>query len=424
MSTYFAGKAVRLMYTEKEVITFVKDNDVKFIRLAFCDLLGNQKNISILPDALETAFERGIPFDGSSILGFNDVVNSDLFLFPDASTLSILPWRPQQGRVVRFFCNIKNSDGTDFLCDSRKILEKVIARSMKSGIGCKVGSECEFYLFKTDDDGNRTDIPYDRGGYCDVSPLDKGENVRREVCLTLEEMGITPESSHHEHGPGQNEIDFECSNPLRSADNLITFKSVVAVVANRSGLSASFEPKPIPGESGNALHINLSLYKNGKNIFDIEGSNDNARISRAFMAGVINRIKEITVFLNPSKSSYERFGNFGAPKFISWSSQNRSQLIRIPAATGEKKRMELRSPDPLANPYLAYALVLSAGLEGIEKNMEPMEAVNINLYNENPEVNLDRLPLSLEEAKGYAKESEFVRGVLGDTVTEKFIEII
>lgn len=403
------------MYTKQEVISYIRENDVKFIRLAFCDIFGKQKNISIMPDAIEPAFERGIPINGSSVAGFGEPVDSDIFLFPDPATLSILPWRPQQGRVVRFFCDVKNPDGSDSKFDTRRILKQVIGRGMKSDIGCKVGSECEFYLFKTDEEGNATNIPYDNAGYCDVAPLDKGENIRREVCLTLEEMGIKPESSHHELGPGQNEIDFEFANPLKSADNLVTFKSVVSVIAARNGLSASFEPKPIIDKSGNALHINISLYRNGENIFDIEG--EHGELSKSFVAGVLKRIKEITVFLNSKAASYERLGGFGVPQRIGWAFKNRSELIRIPSATGKRKRMELRSPDPLANPYLAYALIISAGLEGIENGEKLMDNTEFAK-------NVQTLPTSLEEAVSLARQSEFVKSVLGHELAERYVNLI
>ena len=343
--------------TMKEVLEFIEDNDVKFIRLAFCDLLGVQKNISIMPSELPRVFEHGIVFDAWAITGFQTEQKSDLLLFPDPATLSVLPWRPQQGRVVRFYCNIKNPDGTAFSCDTRWILKETIQDCAKSGYQCKVGAECEFYLFKTDEDGTPTMEPLDQGSYFDIAPLDRGENVRREICLCLEEMGLNPESSHHEQGPGQNEIDFMFSDTLGSADNLLTFKSVVKAIANRNGLFASFMPKPIASESGNGLHINLSVNKNGQNIFKgtEEGHN---KVAESFIAGVLKHTKEITAFLNPTINSYERFGGFEVSKYVSWSHQYRSQLIRIPAAKGEKLRTDLRSPDRTVNPYLAFALII------------------------------------------------------------------
>ena len=410
--------------TINEVLEFVKENDVKFIRLGFCDPLGFQKNISVMPEELKSAFENGIPFDASAIKGFNDVSNSDLLLFPDPATLTVLPWRPTPGRVVRFYCDIKNPDGSIFKHDSRYLLKRVIKRCEDMGYVCKIGAECEFYLFKTDENGDPTDITLDKGGYLDISPLDKGENIRREICLCLKEMDIKPETSHRERGPGQNEIDFKFSDALICADNLLTFKSVVKAIASRNGLFASFMPKPILNAAGSGLHVNLSLSKNGFNIFKT-GSGEYSKISESFIAGILEKIPEITLFLNPIANSYERFGDFEAPKYVSWSHQNRSQLIRIPAAFGEKIRMELRSPDPALNPYLAFALITAAGLEGIEKNSPLSAAVNSNLYSidENITKSLTLLPNTLDKAISLAENSKFIKSVLGEELLLKYLTI-
>ena len=412
-----------MTYAVKEVLQFIEENDVKFIRLAFCDLLGTQKNISIMPNELERAFKEGVSFDASAIKGFADVSKSDLLLFPDPSTLSVLPWRPQQGRVVRFFCDIRTPEKEKFVCDSREILRNMIKKCVIKGYTPYIGTECEFYLFKTDEEGEPTMITHDKGGYFDIAPIDKGENIRREICLCLEEMGIKPESSHHEQGPGQNEIDFKYSDSLTAADNFITFKSVVKAIATRNGLFASFLPKPIADESGNGLHINLSLLKNGTNIF--ENNKWEQENAKNFIAGILSKAKEITAFLNPLVNSYERFGKFEAPKYISWSHQNRSQLIRIPAATGEKTRMELRSPDSSINPYIAFSLIIGAGLYGIENSIELPEAVNENLYTTSDEVlnNIEKLPESLEEAINIAKNSEFIKDIIGEEVLKRYIEL-
>jgi len=410
--------------TVNEVLEFIKENDVKFIRLAFCDLFGNQKNISIMPDVLPEAFEHGIPFDAHAIKGFTDITESDLLLVPDPDTLSVLPWRPQQGRVVRFYCNIKKPDGSVFWGDTREILKSVLADNRNKEYSCMVGAECEFYLFKTDEDGNPTTIPFDNGTYLDVSPIDKGENVRREICLCLEEMGITPETSHHEQGPGQNEIDFKFSDALSCADNFITFKTVVKTIAARNGLFASFSPKPIPDKSGSGLHINLSLSKNGINVFKL--SNDqHSKIAESFIAGVLQKVPEMTAFLNPIPNSYDRFGSFEAPKYVSWSYGNRSQLIRIPAAKGEKVRMELRSPDPAINPYLAFALVISAGFYGMENELSLPDGVNVDLYTADNSItdNLMMLPENMEKALKLAEKSEFIKSILGPEVLSRFIRL-
>ena len=410
--------------TAGEVLEFVRENEIKFIRLGFCDLFGAQKNISIMADELPAAFERGISFDAHAILGFRDVTRSDLLLFPDPATLTLLPWRPGPGRVARFYCDIKNPDGTAFSHDGRVLLKQAVRRCEAMGYVCKVGAECEFYLFKTDEDGEPTGIPLDRGGYLDVAPLDRGEDIRREICLTLEEMGIRPETSHHEQGPGQNEIDFRFSDALACADNLQTFKNVVKAIAARSGLYASFMPKPIIGAVGSGLHVNLSLAQNGLNIFKDVGQGRGS-VSESFIAGILAKTPEMTLFLNPIANSYERFGKFEAPKYVSWSPQNRSQLIRIPAAIGENVRMELRSPDPSLNPYLAFALIIAAGLDGIESNLALPPSVDADLFAADESVTKGLVPLpdSLEKAIALAESSQFVKRVVGEELLSIYLSV-
>lgn len=393
------------MYSYDEVMTFVEEEDVKFIRLAFCDIHGKQKNISIMPNQLKKAFSDGISFDASAVDGFGDIVKSDLFLHPDPSTLTILPWRPSHGRVVRMFCDIKYPDGRHYENDCRYILKRATEEAAKKGISCFFGSELEFYLFKTDENGEPTKEPFDHAGYMDIAPDDKGENVRREICFTLLDMGISPESSHHEEGPGQNEIDFRYSGALNAADNAITFKSVIHTVARRNGLFADFSPKPLLHESGNGMHINISLR-----------SEDGRDYTDNFMAGILAHIVEMTAFLNPTEDSYKRLGEHKAPKYVTWSPENRSQLIRIPAEKGEYKRIELRSPDPCANPYIAYALLIYAGLDGIEKNLKPSEPLNVNLYTAGAEITdrLTNLPDTLAKARAAAANSEFIKRILPD----------
>ncbi len=391
------------MSSYSEIMSFVEEEDVKFIRLAFVDIAGKQKNISIMPGELKRAFKYGISFDASSIKGFGDVVASDLFLRPEPSTLEILPWRPSQGRVVRMFCDIFNADGTPFELDGRRLLKEAVKKAKEHGLTCYFGTEFEFYLFKRDEDGNPTKIPFDTAGYMDIAPEDKGENVRREICFSLLNMDIIPESSHHEEGPGQNEIDFKYSDALSSADNAVTFMSVVRSIANVNGLYAEFSPKPLDGESGNGLHINMSVR-----------SNDGKDHSKQYMAGIMSHIREMTAFLNPCDESYKRLGEKKAPKYVTWSHQNRSQLFRIPAAQDEYRRMELRSPDPMTNPYVAFALLIHAGLDGIEKNMQLDEPVDMNLYTAEREFtkNLKLLPQSYAQALEIARKSEFIRNVL------------
>ncbi|WP_206459256.1 glutamine synthetase family protein [Anaerovorax sp. IOR16] len=405
-----------------EMLEYVKVNDVKFIRLAFCDLFGTEKQISIMPDELERAFENGISFDASAIKGYEDISNSDLFLFPDSSTLSLVPWRPQQGRVAKFLCDIKNPDGSEYMFDARNLLKKAVRRCRDMGYLCLIGAECEFYLFQTNENGDPTTITHDQGGYLDIAPLDKGENVRREICLSLEDMGIKPETSHHEQGPGQNEIDFKYSDALTAADNFLTYKSVIKAIASKNGLYASFMPKPISNKSGSGLHINLSLAKNGLNIFGNEhGEYDH--IVKSFIEGILDKTTEISAFLNPTVNSYDRLGSFEAPKYISWSHQNRSQLVRIPAEAGEKTRMELRSPDPAVNPYLAFALILHAGLDGIESGYKLRQPLDLNLYTADKSIlkQLSKLPDDMMNALTLTKNSEFVKRVIGKEMLEKYI---
>ena len=401
------------MYTKEEVLQFVEEEDVKFIRLAFSDAFGHPKNIAIMAGELERAFSSGISFDASAVPGFTGVERSDLLLFPDPSTLAVLPWRPSHGKVIRLYCRIQYPDGTPFEADTRSFLRRTAEEVAKEGLLCSVGPEFEFYLFRTDEQGNPTSEPYDRAGYFDIAPADRGENFRREVCLTLEKMGIRPESSHHEEGPGQNEIDFKYSDPLAAADNAMTFKWVVMASAASEGLFADFSPKPVLGEAGSGMHINISLRAPGRE----------EDVMPSFMAGILLHIAEITRFLNPTTASYERLGSFKAPKYISWSPQNRSQLIRIPAADGEYRRMELRSADCEADPYLAFALLLQAGLDGVRRGLEPGEACNVNLYEAGEELTrgLKKLPATLAEATKAAAESEFLRKVLPDALRNVYL---
>lgn len=400
-----------MSYTPDEVMQYIEEEDVKFIRLAFCDVFGRQKNISIMPDELKRAFEYGIAIDASAVAGFGGEVYSDLLLHPDPSTIAVLPWRPEHGRVVRMFCRISLPDGRDFEADTRTLLQRAVEYAKKQGVEFFFGSEMEFYLFKRDQEGEPTNQPYDNAGYMDIAPEDKGENVRREICLTLEQMGIKPESSHHEEGPGQNEIDFRYSTPLKAADHAVTFRSVVNTIAARNGLFADFSPKPLADRPGNGMHINISAKESsGKDVLPF------------IIAGIMNRISDITVFLNPAGQSYERLGFNKAPRFISWCTENRSQLIRIPAASRQYRRAELRSPDPLCNPYLAFALLIYAGLEGIKNETELPEVSDVNLYNASGDAvtNLRSLPLNLEEAKEQALSSDFVKEHLNNGLIQAY----
>ena len=401
-----------MKYSKDEVIQYIHEEDVKFIRLSFCDVFGRQKNISIMPQELDRAFSYGIAFDASAIAGFGDESRSDLLLHPDAETLAPLPWRPEHGRVVRMFAGITYPDGRPFECDTRSLLKKAISEAKAEGHSFSFGAEQEFYLFRLDADGHPTKLPYDNAGYMDIAPDDRGENIRREICLTLEQMGIQPESSHHEEGPGQNEIDFRYSDALTAADNAMTFQTIVKTVARSNGLIADFTAKPLEDKPGNGFHINVSVRS--------EGSDDYLKY---VIAGILDKISDITAFLNPTENSYARLGRSKAPAYVSWSSENRSQLIRIPAATGEYRRAELRSPDPTANPYLAFALIIYAGLHGIKNRLEPPTSENLNLYKTTLEQlsKYKRLPQNLGAACMMASQSEFVREHIPPSILDIYL---
>ncbi len=408
-------------YTISEVMEFVEENDVKFIRLAFCDIFGNQKNISIMPDKLRDAFISGVSFNPTQIMGYADEQFQNLYLKPDPSTLSVLPWRPQQGRVIRFYCDIVTSDGKPFPYDARKFLRRTIKECAELGLSIRTGLRSEFYLFKTDEEGRATDIPWDEGGYFDIAPLDRGENIRREICLCLEEMGIQPESSHHESGPGQNEIDFRSADALSSADNFITYKNVVSAISTRNGVSASFAPKPIRGQSGNGLHLKFSAWRNGENLAEID-----PKLTESFMAGILHRMKDITVFLNTEVESYERFGENEAPKYITWSAQNKSRFMRVPVINGKQSYFILRSPDSGINPYIAIAMVIQAGLAGIRGNEElpePVEKTAKRMTREERS-HFEILPESLEEAIAYARKSTFIQEGNCKEIANRFIDVV
>lgn len=389
-------------YSKKDVLSYVREKNVRFVRLSFCDIFGQLKNVSISASELERAFDEGIRFDASAIRGFLNVEDSDLLLFPDPDTLAVLPWRPtEHGRVIRLFCSIKHPDMSPFEGDARYLLKNLEINLVKDGLQMLAGTECEFYLFSLDDNGNPTLNPMDRAGYLDVAPMDKGENLRREISLMLEEMGIYIETSHHEKGPGQNEVAFRPSTLLCAADDIITFKSALKMLAYRSGLFASFLPKPLFEESGSGFHISLSCHRDEKS-FDA--------IKENMTAGILRRISEITVFLNPVANSYDRLGSFEAPGSVSWGTGNRGLLIRIPETQNESaKRIEVRSADPSCNPYLALLLLVSAAREGIETNARLEDIVE------------RKLPENLKEAIDEASYSDFIKGILPSHLVECFL---
>ena len=383
-----------MKYSQQEVIQYVQEEEIAFVHLAFCDVFGRQKNISILPAELPRAFEYGIAFDASAIAGFGDETRSDLFLRPDPETLMLLPWRPEHGQVVRMFCSIVRPDGQTFACDTRALLRDAIAQAEQRGFRFLFGAEQEFYLFQRDENDEPTKIPYDKAGYMDIAPDDKGENIRREICLTLAQMGIIPECSHHEEGPGQNEIDFKYSDPLAAADNVMTFQSIVKFIAERNGLYADFGPKPLEDRPGSGFHINMSVKAgHGRDCL------------YPMVAGVLDKVGDMTAFLNPVEASYARFGGYKAPDYISWSHENRSQLIRIPAAAGEYRRAELRSPDP-----------------GLELGLELPPAADLNFYQADAQTlsRFRRLPCDLQSARNAAARSKFIREVLPAAILTEY----
>lgn len=405
------------MYSQQEVLDFVQEEDVKFVRLAFFDFEGNQRNISIMASELPRAFDIGISIDGSAVPGFGTPDKSDLYLHPDPSTLTVIPWRPTTGKVVRMFCDIKYPDGSVYEKDCRQLLKKAVEVAKKEyGVNFFFGSEIEFYLFKLDENGNPTTQPFDNAGYMDIAPNDKGENIRREICFTLEQMGINPEASHHEEGPGQNEIDFKYSDALSAADNTSTFKWIVRTRAASNGLYADFSPKPIADAAGSGMHINVSCKKVGeldhvKQPVTEDNPLGNDLMSWA-LAGILAHIEEFTYYLNPTKNSYQRLGECKAPQYISWGRENRSQLIRIPA-TRYEQRMEIRSPDSMCNPYLAYTFIIYAALDGIKNKMIPPAEVTANLFEESNAYagKLKKIPESISAAQK-AADCDFIKNIL------------
>ena len=391
--------------SSKEVLTFVKENDVKFIRLAFCDNMGLQKNISLQPGELERAFESGIPFNAWELPGFHLPAGTKLLLRPDARTLSVLPWRPSSGRVARLFCDLMNADGTPYGGDTRAMLEKAVQDAAQLGYAIRIGSACEFYLFHTDENGDPTATPQDHGGFFDLAPADRGENVRREICLTLYEMGIIPESSHHAVGPGQNEVIFRSSDALSAADNFMTFKSVVKQAAAVNGLYASFMPKPLEWEKSSALTLMFEVYKDGRNIFEEKTLEPEAC---SFVAGILEHLPELMVYLKPTTNSYSA----DSRREPGWSNLSGRFTVCIPAIAGIKGRMELTAADPAINPHLAYALLIRAGLEGIraEKTLPRMEAT------------CGKLPLTLRQAITAANRGSLGRQYVPEDVLDSYFK--
>lgn len=416
-------------YTKQDILRLVEEEDVRFIRLQFTDILGQMRNMAITASRLMDALENRCMFDGSAIGGFAAVEDSDMYLYPDLDTFEIFPWRPHPGKVARLICDVYLPDGKPFEGDPRYVLKKTLQQAETMGYTFQVGPECEFFLFDTDDGGNPTTIPGDDAGYFDLAPVDHGENCRREICLTLEEMNFKIEASHHEMAPGQHEVDFRYGEALMTADRIMTFKTVVKTIAKRHGLHATFMPKPLAGKSGSGMHINMSLFKQGKNIFsDSQDSCGLSKTAYAFLAGLLQYTPEMSCILNPTVNSYKRLApGFEAPCYISWSENNRSLLVRIPAATkSENTRLELRSPDATANPYLAIAACLRAGILGIQEELVPPSGIDINVYSlseqERAALGVKSLPVSLNEALGIARSSGFVTDLLGEKFAKQYLQ--
>ena len=395
-------------YSEKDVISFVSENDVQFIRLAFVDLFGNLKNLAIMPSELKKALTNGIPLDSSLFYGTDDYSHGDIYLVPDTSTLSVLPWRPRAGRVVRFFCHLRKHDGTPFKGDIRARLKNTADQLSMNGYTCTIGTESQFYLFELDENGEPTRKTNDRAGYLDVAPLDHGENIRREICLSLDEMGIHPETSRHLHGHGQNEITFKPSDILSAADNTLNFKTAVRSIASQNGLYASFMPYPLRDQPRSSFLINISINRGGKNIFAVtDGKIEDE--GRHFIAGILSRFDQMTAFLNPTTNSYFRNGLIGEHKYINWAMERRDAAIRLINSATSGEKIEIRTADPSANVHFILNTILRAGLEGLENKLELPE----------PSSESQPIPGSLEEAANIARESDFIKRMFSEFGYEK-----
>jgi len=414
-------------YTKQDIINLVEEQDVRFIRLQFTDIFGTLKNVAITTSQLEKALSNKCMFDGSSIEGFVRIEESDMYLHPDLDSFVIFPWRPQQGKVARLICDVFMPDGKPFEGDPRHVLKKVIAEAADMGFTFDVGPEVEFFLFDFDETGKPTTASLDEGSYFDLEPIGQGEDVRREIVFALEDMGFEIEASHHEVAKAQHEIDFRFDEALRAADNIMTFKLTVSSIAKRYGMHATFMPKPVFGMNGSGMHTNMSLSKDGENLFDDPSKPDGlSDMAKSFIAGIMEHIKGMCAVTNPLVNSYKRLvPGYEAPCYIAWSGRNRSPLIRVPAARGSSTRIELRSPDPACNPYLELALCLAAGLDGIKRGLMPPAPVDSNIFDmdedERSQRGIDNLPENLERAIDAMTKDALVIDTLGDHIASKYI---
>lgn len=414
-------------YSKEDIIRMVRDENVEFIRMQFTDIFGQMKNVAITASQIEKAVSNQIMIDGSSIEGFTRIHESDQYLHPDLDTFNILPWRPQHGKVARLICDVYNPDGTPFIGDPRHILKAELEKAAALGYTFNVGPECEFFLFETDADGRPTTKTGDEAGYFDLGPLDHGESTRREICLALEDMGFEIEASHHEVAQGQHEIDFKYADALTAADNIMTFKFTVKSIAQRNGLHATFMPKPVFGINGSGMHTNMSLFKDGKNVFfDEHGERKLSESAYCFIAGLLKHARGLAAVTNPLVNSYKRLvPGYEAPCYLAWSASNRSALIRIPAARGQSTRVELRCPDPSCNPYLALAVCLAAGLDGIEKDLTPPDEITENIFAMDDETRaahgIENLPGSLFDAIVAMKADPIIEETLGAHAFPRYV---
>ncbi len=415
-------------YTKQDIIRMIEEEDIEFIRLQFTDISGRLKNVAITSTHLQKALVNSFMFDGASIEGLARVEESDMYLHPDPDTFTIFPWRPQQGKVARFICDIYRPEGIPFEGDPRLVLKRVVEQVHELGYVCEIGSECEFFLFNTDDQGYPTTETGENAGYFEMGPNDFGENARRDMVLTLEDMGFEIESSHHEAAPGQHEIDFKYEPALHAADNIMTFKLAVKTIAKRHGMYATFMPKPKSDVNGSGMHINMSLSKNGINIFsDAEDENGLSREAYYFIGGLMKHVYGMCAVTNPLVNSYKRLvSGFEAPVHIAWSVKNRSPLIRIPSVREGGMRIELRSPDSAANPYLVLALCLAAGMDGIKNKILPPPGITKNIYDlseeECEQLCVKKLPANLKDALDAMEKDDFVRGVLGEHISNAYLK--
>ena len=422
---------VRKAYTKDDIRTMIAEENVEFLRLQFSDVFGTIKNVEVPVSQLEKVLDNNLMFDGSSIEGFVRIEESDMYLYPDLSTFMIFPWATDShgGKVARLIADIYTADREPFAGDPRNNLKRVLKQMEDAGFkNFNIGTEPEFFLFKLDEHGNPTMNLNDKGGYFDLAPLDLGENTRREIVLEMEKMGFEVEAAHHEVAPGQHEVDFKYADALDAADNIQTFKLIVKTIARKHGLYATFMPKPISGINGNGMHTNMSLFNEDGNVFyDEAGDLQLSKTAYNFLGGVLAHAANFTAITNPTVNSYKRLTpGFEAPVYVAWSGSNRSPMVRVPASRGNSTRLELRSVDPTANPYLAFAVILAAGLDGVAGEMEPNHVVDRNIYlmdeAERKKAGITDLPDTLLAAVNDLDTDSVIKEALGSHMARTFVD--